>query len=177
MWNSVWGWRRAVILATLGLGCTGTSTRPTPHPTSVTRSGEAAPLIRIDKVTEVEGDIGEGGFDYRIAGGSFLAARLHPCGTGVSEATNTWADTHRLPVLRREVASERVLMHLGSKAPPGFFELLYRFEAAPQSARVILTFHDLKGNPIEPALGEFDSLRLSDLSRSLKTALECTPSH
>lgn len=142
---------------------------------STESDNKIAPLIRIDAVTSISGDIGEGGFDVRIQGGTWFMAKLNDCGEAIANIGRQWASQYELQLIKESVGTGRTVLHIGSQKLNGFFELLYRLKKDPIEASISLYFYNNSGLPVAPELSHFEGLELMSLAGDLKGALQCNP--
>jgi hypothetical protein len=172
----------------LGVACAGAvpqteSSSPPPADAAKAISrpeGARTPVIALMKlveVTEIGGKIGDGGFDARVKGGTWLAAELWDCGGHVDRVGRAWAAEHELAVLKQVVEAGRTLHHFGETELEGFFELRYRLRRDPDEATLAFYFYDRSGSASDPQLGAFDGYELKVLADRLKEAMECAVSH
>lgn len=138
-------------------------------------SGTRVALVDLGQSTKIDGDIGEGGFDARVAAGSWFAAELFDCSAEVAEVVRKWSAARDLVSLRSEREAGRVLEHLGAPSLAGFFEVGYRLAADGRDARVTMAFYDLSGVGTAPALGAFEGYDVAGLSERLREAMTCGP--
>jgi hypothetical protein len=136
--------------------------------------GSTIPLLQLVQVTDIAGDIGEGGFDARIKSGKWLAATLADCAMAIDRVGRGWAQEHELAVINSRLEEGRSVLHLGARDLSGYFEILYQFRSKPTEAIASCHFIDQAGSAYAVELLDFENYDLEQLADRLKEAMECS---
>jgi len=130
-------------------------------------------LIDLREATNFTGEIGDGGFDAKVKGGTWLVSDLLFCGDRIARVGAEWATKHKLSVLKDDRDGQRVFMLFGARALDGAFELSYEFRSSPKTAQVKFRFFDTRGAETRPELIGRTDLEVDVLRDALKEAMEC----
>jgi hypothetical protein len=152
------------ILAVTGLIVRCASVQPLPNADQI----KVRVLVSDIKAGPFSGQIESGGYEMRVRRRP-QQERLHLCGEKVAEQVQGWARTTKRRMLKLDVASDAVLIHVYNDSPPGFFEVTYK-HSSDTDATLQMYFCDTKGDEHEPQL---DADELTKVTDELEKSVLC----
>jgi hypothetical protein len=165
-----------VTLVVTLMACYGAP--PPAHPEVAESPLEPASTVPPRAATVVDaylkdGIILPGSFDHSIYRRVYTE-KLTDCSSRIVAASKEWANANALAILKSQIGTRRVLLHLGkSEDIHGFFEVIYRLDKDALHARVTFLFYDNRGVAIEPS----NRLRTAQaLNEQLPELILCRPS-
>lgn len=133
---------------------------------------EGTPIIQIRATSDMDADIGAGGLDIRIKGGTFYQPELCVCTSPIVDLAKKWADLNKLFIIKQDISNTGVTLQMANPKEQGFFELIYRVKLKDKIAALTLSYFTSNGTPVLP---EFVNAKgLDDFQVNLTKAVTCT---